>query len=224
MKPPSPQHPDAVLSDLKSKLKPRAHRNLENVQRVCREIHAGTGRKDYSLAAVGRALEHRKESPNYNTLKAPGGAHFKALITAWATWDGVGMSKPPRSAAPDNGFSELLKKITDPALRSELGFLLAEGRRHKAQLDALKGMTSLTIDMRPKDGLPQAQSDVPALAPPTPAVLMDTEREALRRAVDEKRLKQKGLSIGPDGEILQNQKLLFDVGFASGLRKLLEKI
>src|SRR4051812_46616962 len=125
MKPSSPQHPDSVLADLKIKLKPRAHRNLDNVQRVCQEIHASTVAKDYSLATVGRALEHRKESPNYNTLKAPGGAHFKVLISAWAAWDGVGMGKRPRSAAPDNGFSELLKKISEPALRSELGFLLA---------------------------------------------------------------------------------------------------
>lgn len=223
MKPTSPQHPDAVLAELKGKLKPRAHANLENVHRVCREIHTGTAAKDYSLVAVGRMLEHRKESPNYNTLKAPGGAHFKVLISAWATWDGVSMSKPARSSAPDNGFSELLKKVTEPALRSELGFLLAEGRRHKAQLDALKGVTSLTIDMRPKDGLGLAQPNVTAITPPAPSDLVDTEREALRRAVDDKRLKQKGLTVGPDGEILLNQKVLFDVGFVSGLKKLLER-
>lgn len=221
MKSPSPPHPDEVLSDLKTKLKARAHRNLDNVQRVCREIHARSGTKDYSLAAVGRALEARKETPSYNTLKAPGGAHFKKLIGAWAEWDGIGTSRLPRSSAPEGGFLELLKKIADPALRSELGFLLAEGRRHKAQLDSLKGMTTLTIDMRPKDGLPAARADVPALLPP-PA-LMDTEREALRRAIDEKRLKLKGLSVGPDGEILFNRKLLFDIGFASGLKKLLER-
>ena len=215
-------NPETVIVALKARLKKRAHANLDNVHAVCRAIHEHpVGRKDYSIATVARKLEQQKQSPSYNTLSAPGGAHFKELILAWAQWDGVDMAKPVVSSVPSGAYEELLRKISDPAVRSEIGFLLAEGRRNRMQLDAIKGIKTLTIDIRPKDGLPLARSNPEALPLAIKPALLESELDALKNALDEKHLHRCGLVVGPDGEISLRKLVVFHVGFMTGLRKLI---
>jgi hypothetical protein len=221
---PKRTNPATVLAALKARLKKRAHLNLDHVHAVCRAIHDGPGargRKDYSLATVARQLEQQQVSPNYNTLKAPGGAHFKELIRAWAQWDGGDLVKPATPSAPAGAYEQLLRQIPDPALRSEIGFRLAEGRRSRAELDSLKGRTTLTIDLRPKDDRPSARANPEfQLVKPKPD-LLESEREALTHALDDKHLQRCGLTVGPDGEIALGKRIVFQVGFLSGLRKLI---
>lgn len=221
---PEKTNPDAVLTALKARLKPRAHPNLDNVHAVCRAIHddpGAVGRKDYSLATVARKLEQQQQSPNYNTLKAPGGAHFKELISAWAQQDGVDTIKPATPSAPSGAHEQLLRKIPDPALRSEIGFLLAEGRRSRAELHSLKELKTLTIDMRPTNALPIVRTH-PEFQPVEPnPVLLDSELDALKNALDEKHLRRCGLTLGPDGEISLGKQIVFHVGFLTGLRKII---
>jgi len=123
----------------------------------------------------------------------------------------------PPPPAPDQ---ELLRKIADPALRSEIGFRLAELSRLSDQLQVLKGKTTLSVDVRPKDGLAHAQGGPLQLVTP-PVGLIDSERTSLAQALDESHLRRLGIAIGEDGELLLKGKMLFGFGFATGLRKLL---
>ncbi|MDO8706714.1 MAG: gamma-mobile-trio protein GmtX [Sulfuricaulis sp.] len=221
---PNKPTPDKILEELKAKLGVRAHPNLDNVHEVCRAISNEPGdptRKDYSLATVGRRLARQQKSPSYNTLQSPAGAHFKALIRAWAECAGASMVKhtATRTSTPDD---QLLQKISDPALRSELGFRLAEGRRLAGEISLLKGQTTLAIDMRPKDGLAHAQGGRPLEIVESAVALLDSERSSLTQALDESYLHRVGITLGEEGELQLHGKLLFGFGFASGLRKLLQ--
>ena len=217
---PPPPTPDIVLAELKLKLGNRAHANLDIVHDVCRSIHKQSG-KDYSLVTVGRKLAALHKGPSYNTLQAPSGRHFKTLISAWADHSGASMVKQAKPSPPPSSDDALLRKIEEPALRSEIGFRLAQGRRDRAELNTLKGVTVLTVDMRPTDGLAHAQGNSPQIVDAAPR-LLESERSALTTALDDSRLRRLGITIGEDGEFLLNGKVLFDVGFASGLQKLID--
>ena len=221
-------HPDTLLSELKARLHKRAHPNLDHVHAACRSIFEGpgtAGRKDYSTPTVARLLEAQGKSPNYNTLNSPGGSHFKALVRAWAQWDGTDILKPPTPSTPEacHQHADLLRQIFNPAVRAEIGFLLADLRRTRGELNTLKARTTPTIDRRPKDGLPQAHSQPLALASTTTKpLLLETERHALQKALDPQYLRRLGLTPGPDGDISDNKTTLFPVGFLTGLQKLLD--
>ena len=223
-KPAKKPTPDGVLADLKSKFKIRAHPNLDHVHEVCRAIRSEPGpsdRKDYSIATIGRRLEQLGQSPGYNTLKSPGGAHFRELIRAWAEDEGGTMVKPPAKATP-KGDDDWLDKISDPAVRSEFSFRLAEHRSTKAQLNALLSKTNVTIDMRPKDGLPHAQGLAIQVLPPEGTKLLDHELEALRGFLDERKRKRRYLEVGAEDQVTHRNELILDPGFASGVAKLLK--
>lgn len=215
--------PETVLAELKAKLGTRAHQNLDNVHAVCRAISNEPGdpaRKDYSLATIGKRLTQQQKGPSYNTLQTPTGGHFKTLIRAWADYQGALMVKHtiPRIPTADD---ELLRHIPDIALRSSVGFRLAQGRRALAELDLLKGKTTLTVDMRPKDGLPHAQGT--SLLPVEPSfVLSPSEREVIEKALDERHLDRFGITISGAGEYVVKDKALFGAGFAPILRNVLQ--
>lgn len=224
-KPAKKPTPDDVLADLKSKFGKRAHPNFDHVHEVCRAISAEPGdpdHKDYSIATIGRRLDQIGKSPGYNTLKSPGGAHFRELIRAWAEDAGGTMVKPPAKAAP-TGDDDWLQKITDPVVRSEVSFRFAELKSTKAQLHTLLSKTNVTIDMRPKDGLPHAQGSAIQVLPPEDVKLQEHELEALRGALDERNRKRRNLEVGPEDQVTHKNEPIFDPGFASGLKKLLEK-
>lgn len=222
-KPAKKPTPDAVLADLKSRFGKRAHPNFDNVHEVCRAIQSESGpsgRKDYSISTIGRRLEKLGQSPGYNTLKSPGGAHFRELIRAWAECEGGTMVKPPAKATP-KGDDEWLSKISDPAVRSEFRFRFAEHRSTKAQLNTLLSRTNVTIDMRPKDGLSQAQGSSVHILSPEDAQLLDYELEALRSFLDERSRKRRNLEVGAEDQVTHKNELIHDPGFASGIAKLL---
>jgi len=223
-KPAKKPTPDAVLADLKLKFGKRAHPNFDHVHEVCRAIRTQPGpsdRKDYSIATIGRRLQQLGQSPGYNTLKSPGGAHFRELIRAWAEDEGGTMVKQPVKAAP-KGDEDWLNKISDPVVRSEISFRFADLRSTKAQLNTLLSKTNVTIDMRPKDGLPHAQGSAIQVLPPEGSKLLDHELEALRGSLDERSLKRRNLEVGPEDQVTHKKELIFDPGFASGLAKLLK--
>jgi len=224
VKPAKKPTPDEVLANLKSKFGKRAHPNFDNVHEVCRAISAEPGapeRKDYSIATIGRRLEQLGRSPGYNTLNSPGGAHFRELIRAWAEDAGATMVKLPAKAAP-KGDDDWLHKITDPDVRSEFSFRLAELRSTKAQLNTLLSKTNVPIDMRPKDGLPHAQGSAIRVLPPEGTKLLEHELEALRGALDERNRKRRHLEVGPEDQVAHKNETIFDPGFASGFAKLLK--
>lgn len=213
-------HPDQLLAELKAATGKRAHKNLDLVHEVCREIfHSTADGKDYSLAAIGRETEKRG-GPALNTLYAPFGKRFKALINCWAEWDGTRPRKParPPSSATDE-HDEVLRAIKDPVVSSLVAFRFAEARRWKAELDTIKANTELVIDQRPRDGQAMASDRVSRMFG-VGAVLLPTEREALETVASDAWLHRNGFVEGADGEVLtRTGSLILPIGFLAAVRK-----
>ena len=94
----------------------------------------------------------------------------------------------------------MLCKIPDVALRSLIGFELANGRQALAELNTLKGLTTFNVDVRPTDGSALAREQECQVIAPKEA-LLPTELDALALACDQEWLQKKGFSIGPEGSV-----------------------
>jgi hypothetical protein len=222
---PSQTGPAAVYQALKARLKARAYANLDNVNEVCAQIHEARGsaeKKDYSIATVARKLKASGKGPSYNTLNAPGGAHFKQLILAWAQSDGATMARPLVEPAPGSE-DELLNKIDNEAVRNEVKILLVQARSILFKYNLLKSKANITVDMRVKDGtaLAQGKGAAPQVLAPQP-VLAPVEVAALKNALNPERLKSFGITIGEGGELLHRGRSIMETGFASGYKTVLK--
>ena len=51
----------------------------------------------------------------------------------------------------------------------------------------------------------------------------ETPRTALRKAVSKEFLDDEGLSLGADGEVLANGRMLYDPGYYGAIRKVLDE-
>lgn len=210
-------HPDAVLAALLAKgVRANRRSNLERVHALCQARHAA-GARDFSIAAIAKLVEAEGIIRGRGLYNAAA-ADYRALIEAWGAYAGPAEPKAPKPLASQH----YLMRIEDPAIRAIMQAIIAERDTLKAQFNTLQAQCQPTIDRRPgafsTATVPDGQ--VTVLSPS--AQLTPTEREALRQAVSPEYLDQQGLREGSHGEILNERgRTLFDVGFATGLRKLL---
>lgn len=213
-------HPDDVLKTLKEGARPQKQRNLDVVHEVCAELHH-LGSRDFSLATVGRMSEQR-HGVSQGALYNKPAADFRTLIQAWAAYAG---DAKPRLPGPRKPLSEedLLHRIEDPALRALIGCIVAERNRLRAGINTLRSRANIVIDRRVLPGEVKAAQDgqiVQVLT--TTEGLLPLEREALERAISPTFLEQEGWRVGTHGEIRNtNGRKLFEVGFATAIRKLI---
>jgi hypothetical protein len=211
-------HPDAVLAALLAKgVRSNRRSNLERLHALCRARHAA-GSRDFSLAAIAKLVEAEgilKGRGLYNAAAAD----YKVLIEAWGSYAGPPVPKAPTTLAS----MDYLNRIDDPAIRRIMQAIIMERDRLKAQVNTLKAKSQVIIDERPgmmPTGKAADDTQVTVLSPSTQLTPM--EREALQQAVSPEYLEVQGLTEGSHGEILDKQgRTLFDMGFTSGLRKLL---
>lgn len=208
--------PDAVLAGLKAKMSKRAHKNLDLLHEVCREINESPFPKNYGVTEVGRRSEAR-QGPKTNTLLSPGGRHFRMLIEEWKRFAGV-TEKIAKRNDDDTG-PNILDRIDDPVLKQIIARSMADLRRTRTELNELK-KTPKIIDMRPR-----VENSATSLALPM-AELNSADREALSQPLDERWRKRMGLSAGPHGEITTIRPFrpgedVLPVGFIDALAKLL---
>lgn len=205
--------PEIVFDELKLGAGTRTMRNLEKIHEACREIHQ-TGRKDFSLAAVGRKSE-ACGGPSAGTLYTAAGKPFRALIAAWAQHAGIASDKENDPRTED----DWLRRMPDPADRALIGMMIAERNRLRHEVNLLKSKAAIVVDRR--TAAAAGRDVIEILSPPTALVL--TEREALAKILSEKWIEEHGLKIGSHGSLLNERgRELFPIGFVPGLRKLLE--
>lgn len=213
-------HPDDVLNAVKARARPQKQRNLDILHQVCAELHRLSSR-DFSLATIGRLSEERG-GPARCTLYNAQAADFRALIRAWADYAGEGRAKRVAAQRP-LAEEDLLRKVEDPALRALLGAIVAERNRLRAEVTTLRAHANIVIDRRVLPGEVSVAPDSHVLQIlPAAAQLLPIEHEALEKAISPEFLEGEGWREGPNGEILNAKgRKLFDLGFATALRKML---
>lgn len=214
-------HPDVVLNALLDK-GPRSNKveTLKKLHQICQQQYQSQSEvlRDFSVASIGKLCEVQglfKARVLYNAASAD----YVQLITAWAAFSGpasVKTSKEPKVLASH----EYLMRIEDPAIRMLMQATIAERDELRATVNLLKSKMQVTIDMR-SSGISFTQDGkaTPVLLPK--AQLTDSERAALQKAVSKEFLEQEGWAEGSHGEIKKGNRTLFDVGYASAVRKIL---
>jgi len=211
-------HPDVILGQLKQgRESPRLLRNFEVIHEICRELSETSGAKTYTPAAMGRISEARG-GPSLNTLYSPKGKHFRELMTAWDEWSA---EKPKESSekteSPLGRDNDVLEKIDDIVLRSYVGIVMADRRRLRGEVRALRSLSTgvPVIDVRPR------LVEVGAKFLETRSELTDDEKEALLSISTGSWLATKNLKEGLRGEVLTDDgKIIFPRGTLPAIRKL----
>lgn len=212
-----------LLAELSAGARQQKRHNLEVVHQVCGELFR-LGSKDFSLATVGRMSEAR-EGISRRALYNSTSGDFKRLIQAWAN-----LAESSKKAAPENSKyreaqetdNDLLRKIDDPALRTLIGYIIAERDRLRGEVKLLKAHADVVIDRRPLPGHINVTPSGQVIQVMSSAGLSDTERQALEQAISAKFLEDQEWFEGPYGEISNKRgRKLFDIGFTNAIRKVL---
>lgn len=218
-------HPDLVLEAIVSK----GHRSqkinsLRQLHLICTKYHESqkTQLRDFSLPSIGRICEEQglfKARVLYNKQSAD----YVDLISAWAAYSGPGSVKVPKESKPLET-DEYLMRIDDPAIRRIVQAKFAELKKLKAQLNLLKSTTKFIINQQPPgvgvaSGITSELFNTSVLV--MNASLTESERKALEKAVSRKFLQEQGWEEGSHGQIKQGTRIVFDVGFAVAIRKVL---
>ncbi|BCB22454.1 gamma-mobile-trio protein GmtX [Bosea sp. ANAM02] len=151
-----------------------------------------------------------------------GGANpYLELYRAWEDAGEVILARPRKMGKAKPGeiidYTEL-SSIPDPTLRHQVKLLIAQNTSLKSQLDIVrqvKNAPTITLVATPGTPPPGSQrTSLPQLA--------ESEVEAIRDFVAERKLKSRGLAEHEDGSVTtRDGRDLADPGFVSALRKIL---
>lgn len=207
--------PDLLLDRYLGQSNGRKQRSLRIIDDICREQIA-RGSNDFSIATIGKLSESRG-GPSCQAIRNKSGADYRALIVAWSSQLGVKIEKQRKSNAAEQ-LDEVLKHIVDPAIRAEVGFLLAENRKLKGQVRLLQQAVkhSVVIDRSPA---PTEQLGSKSTA----YDLSELERTALAGAVSSDFLTENGWHADQRGAVLdiKSGRRIFKNGFVTALKKVL---
>lgn len=194
--------------------------NLDKVWEVLNAIRNDGGR-DYSLAEVGRRLE-KINGPKTQSLRNAQGAHYREIITAYAS----AVSGATRYLARSkSNVEQALDLISDPSVRATIRVALDEAKRLKVVNDNLHAaFKSLQV------GVTIPTQPVQEQKPPFPApvqvatALSPRHINALRKGIDDSRLAQQGLRVADDGSVEnEHGDKLFPPAFVLAIRTILER-
>ncbi len=219
-------HPDEVRDAISATAShPTKRRNLDLIHEVCRE-RASLGSKDFSLKAVGEAVEARgglKVKALWNTQSAD----YRKLIEAWQAYAGGPKLREIAKAGPVDA---LMRTISDPATRIIVEKLVRERNSLRAEVNLLKAQTKLIIDRRPPittaKTVPLTSDGSMTLEISTGPTLNAIEQEALEHAISMELWRAEGWKEEKNGRVVKElgegrTRTVFKPGFASAVRKVL---
>lgn len=208
--------PNQLLDQFKSQSNARKQRSLQMIDDICRE-QKERGSQDFTVATVGKLSEQRG-GPSCQAIRNKSGADYRVLIAAWAEHVGGTAKKTAVNMAPSRDDS-LLRRIDDPVIRAEIGFLLAENRKLKGQVRLLQHTVQhpIVIDQR------HGAAPVPEAEVLLATDLSGLEREALTHATSDACLTENGWASDRRGAIVDavSGRKIFKNGFITALRKIL---
>ncbi|PKH05197.1 gamma-mobile-trio protein GmtX [Moritella sp. Urea-trap-13] len=218
---------NVILEDLKTGKTQRTRGSLDNLNALL-ESRFNAGEQDYSIATIGR-LSKADGGIGTVSIRNKTGEHFRLLIDTWATKANTTMKKPPvphsrKHDVPSD--MELLKRLDDPAMRAVFGQIIAEKNKLKAENRILKQNTEVVVDIRPNQIIHpvQVKKGVEVL-PYFDGVLLEGDVEALKDAIDEVKLDQRGWTVTKYGAVKdENSRPLFKNGFVLAIQKILAEV
>lgn len=217
---PNKPSPEVVLAALQQDASTRTRQSLTLIHAICSEQHA-SGAKDFSVATIGKLCSGRG-GPSPQAIRNVSGEHYRALLSAWASYaDGV-TRKPPARVEPGVA-DDVLDMIPDAAVRALVGSFLAENRKLKAENVLLKTQATFVIDRRPASALSPSSTGVQVIPPLT--TLMPLEVDSLRHAISDELLKNMGWSVDArTGRVSKGAHAIFRAGFVTAIKKVLDAV
>lgn len=216
---------DVFLENLKLDKSSRTEKSLDQLNSLLK-THYNSGEKDFSIATIGR-ISKANSGIGTVSIRNKSGEHFRLLIEAWATKANTTMKKPHvtqsrRLNIPND--LELLKRLDDPALRAVFGQIIAERNKLRIENSILKQNAEVIVDMRPKHiMISNSENRSVEVLPMLSDIFLPSEIEALRDAIDEKKMEFRGLTSSESGAIKdENGRILFKTGFIFAIRKILK--
>lgn len=208
-------HPNQLFESLLAAAShPVKKRNLSAVQSICERQHK-TGSGVFTVAEIGRLLS-AEGVMGAKSLLNPTSQDYRTLIEAWASF-----ARPAKRATEAHDVSgDWLMRIPDPAIRTLVQATLAEVSKLRGEVAVLRKHQQPVTLYR---GIAKPDAGEAAVVVVSPAErLTDGEREAVSHAVDPGYLAKHDLVIGKRGEIATaSGRVVFDPGFAGGIKKLL---
>lgn len=214
-------HPDAVLAALLAAGgHPTKLKNLKLVHEACRRQNERNLR-DFSFKTIGKFTEEQGGLSWRSIYNTP---DYKKLIEAWQAYSGPADPTPRAHKSPPVA-QAFLARIEDPAIRSIMEGVIIERDKLRGENNLLRSLPRGIIDKRPL-GVTIASDDgvLPHAVLTVGARLTDTERQALKNAVDVDFLADNGWTEGSHGQILNDRgRTVFEIGFATAIRKVLSE-
>lgn len=217
---PSKLSPEDVLAALQQDASTRTRQSLTLIHAICSEQHA-IGGKDFSVATIGKLCSARG-GPSPQAIRNAAGEHYRALLSAWASYaDGVTRKSPAR--VEPGAADDLLGMIPDAAVRAVVGSFLAENRKLKAENTLLKTQANVVIDRRPASALSDSPSSTGVQIIPPLSTLTPLEVDALRHAISNDLLNNMGWIVdAKTGRVTKSGRAIFRPGFVTAIKKVLD--
>lgn len=192
-----------LTSEAKSQ---KARSSLKAIHETCEEQFQ-SGILDFSIARIANSGAHRGV-PQAQSIRNKSGRLYKELIDGWNVQHG----KSNVSSA--NKSKEWVNRIEDPATRFLVNDLLAQKRTLMSELQILKSVKVLEIDMRvDQSGKIISRDQVN---------LVNTELEALQLSIEPRTFDKLGWVRQERGAVSnKNGEKIFEIGFISAIEKIL---
>lgn len=193
-------------------------KNLDKLWMILNEIREN-GERDFSLAEIGRRLEHLGGMKT-QSLRNEQGVDYRNIIQAYA--NAINGSTRYISKNRSN-IEEVLSLINDPSIRATIKMAIDEAKRLKVINDNLHAafkniqVGSNLIQNNKNESLEEK------IKYSEKKILSFQFVQALRKGIDEKRLAQQGLNIENNGSITnEHGDTVFPPSFVFAIREILK--
>lgn len=222
--------PEIVLENLKEGKTQRTQKSLDKLNEIL-EAYFNSGQKDFSVTNIGR-ISSAGGGPGYQSLRATRNGYYRRLVEAWATKAGTNLKKPlaPFSRQRDiPADHKLLEQLSDLALRSLFGQIIAERNRLKKEVKLLKENSDKVIDNRPvppSDARSQGVQEGVVVVPALTSILCEMEISALKYAISDECMEKQGWLFTKAGQVKDStyNNEIFARGFVTAIKKVLGEI
>ncbi len=213
-------HPDELFVQLQENASVRKKRTLELIHGICKKQYE-SGNKDFSIGTIARLITDNG-GPSEQALRNKQGEDYRALIKQWTDFSNGSNRKTAKQKSTSIN-DEILANVTDPTTRAFVGMILAENRKLKNENSLLKEQTTLTIDMRkPKDEVFGNGQNVILVSPSHD--LTDTELKALREAISDDFIKDRGWTVDDYGRVKEKGIQVYKPGYVTAIKKILKEV